>query len=280
MQLSLNDIPHIYIPTRGRVEHQATWDALPAHLTGGGYVTLVCPSSEVEEHVRRGRVALARPVNGIAKVRQWITEQADTDHILMLDDDLTFFIRKDPSAYNLRPTNPLDLLNLFDRMGRYLKEGWPMVGLSPRQMNNAHFPDTEIYDTRMNAVNCFNREIMKKIGVKFDDVDIMEDYHVVLSFLRNGYGNICIVDHAWDQVGVSGAAGGCSLYRTPKLQEAGAHTLHEYHPEFVSVVQKTPKGGWGQGMTTRTDVRVSWKKAAKHGASRYPAHRHPMKREV
>jgi hypothetical protein len=83
--------------------------------------------------------------------------------------------------------------------------------------------------------------------------------------LEQGYPNYIITEFCWDQSRGSNAPGGCSLYRDGEWQRREVLKLKELHPEFVTVVEKKPKIGWGQGMTTRTDVRVSWAKAMKHG---------------
>lgn len=251
----------IYIPTRGRINNQATWDFLK-HSDIIDYVTLVCPPEEVADHEERNRRAIARPVNGINKVRQWICEMAPDPHIIMCDDDLGFFVRADPKAWNLKPASNSDLVDIFSRIHNILvADGLAHGGLTPRQMNNVHFPEVYISNGKMNAVHAVNRDILAKENIKYTDVDIMEDYYVTLSLFTKGYANKLVCDAAWDQKGVSGAAGGCSTYRTSELQSQGAQDLADIFPDFVKVVEKTPKGGWGGGMTTRKDVRIQWKKA-------------------
>lgn len=262
----------ICIPTRGRVNSQPAWDRFPREFQRWGDICLVCPPDEVSIHQAKGRRAIPRPVNGIANVRQWICQnQSLGDKVIMVDDDLTFFVRSHPTSWKLRPANPQDVMNLFERLWEELDQS-AMVGISPRQMNNVHFPEVMVYNTKINAVQGVRTDVLKREGIRYDQVDIMEDYHVCLSLLERGYGNSLIVDGAWDQVGVSGAAGGCSLYRTAELQKTGALNLHQLHPDFVTVVEKTPKGGW-DGMKTRTDVRVGWVKAYKSGIRAHGARR-------
>ena len=86
----------------------------------------------------------------------------------------------------------------------------------------------------------------------------MEDFHVTLSLLELCFPNLVMQDFACGQA-ASNAPGGCSLYRDAKLQSQAAMNLAAAHPGFVKVVTKNAKS-W-QGMNTRTDVRVQWKKA-------------------
>lgn len=249
---------YIFIPTRGRLQ-QSTWDNLGPHLQQ--FTTLVCPEEEVAIHEGLGRKAIPRPNVPLSGVRQWICETAKNPIVIMLDDDLAFFVRKDPAAYNLKPANEEETIDLFDRLYCKLSmEGYAHAALSPRQMNNQHFPDTEKYITRMNAVQVVNRDVLAREGIRYDDVEYMEDYHITLSLFEKGYPNVQLTDCAWDQTRGSGASGGLSTVRTPERQAAAANRLHELHPDTVKVVTKTPKGGW-KGLEERLDVRVQWKKA-------------------
>jgi hypothetical protein len=180
----------------------------------------------------------------------------------MLDDDLDFFVRRNPDAYNLKQAAPEEKIVLFERLHSYVDSGkYVHAGLSPRQMNNQHFPATEKEVTRINAVHCLNAEYIRTLPFKYDDVDFMEDYHMTLSLLEMGLPNVQITDAAWDQTRGSNATGGFSLSRTTARQKASAEKLAAAHPDFVKVVEKTPKTGWGSEMKTRTDVRIQWKKA-------------------
>jgi hypothetical protein len=252
----------IFIPTKGRIERQDTWDNLPPCLQE--VTVLVCPEEEVEQHRARGRRVIARPNLPLSGVRQWLCDKTVGTATIMLDDDLAFFVRADPEKYNLKPAGILDVIRMFDKLHSYVEFGsYAHAALSPRQMNNQHFPATEKYVTRMNAVQVVNNKILRKHNIRYDDVTLMEDYHVTLSLLEKGYPNVQLVNYAWDQTRGSGASGGFSLSRTPQVQAQAAHRLAELHPEFVKVVTKTPKGGW-KGLEERVDVRVQWKKAYEH----------------
>lgn len=251
---------HIYIPTRDRVHHQGTWDNLTPELRR--HAVLVCPPEEVEAHRAHGRHAIARPSLRLSGVRQWILGACPEPTVIMLDDDLGFFVRKEPNKYNLTPATGDKLNELFARLYSYVASGkFAHAGLSPRQMNNQHFPATEKYITRMNAVHCVNKDVLYVEDIRYDQVELMEDYHVTLSLFKRGYGNIQIVDAAWDQTRGSGATGGLTHARNAEAQRLAAERLAELHPDCVKVVEKQPKLGWGGGMKTRTDVRVQWKKA-------------------
>jgi hypothetical protein len=263
----------IYIPTRDRVNAQYTWENLTPALRK--HTTLVCPAKEVQAHTDRSRVAVARPPVPLAGVRQWLVDEAVADGrgdepIIMLDDDLCFFVRKDQSAHNLRPAGP-DVDFIMRRLINLVLESANdynavvHAGLSPRQGNNWSWPATTERNSRMNAVHCILPDAFHHYNVRYDAVDMMEDYHVTLSLFEAGEDNVAITDAAWDQVKGSGAPGGFSHYRTNERQADAAHKLAELHPDSVKVVTKNPSTGAGGFAGPRTDVRVQWKKARKLG---------------
>ena len=82
----------IYIPTRGRIGTQTTWQSIGDW--GRKNACLVCPESEVSYHLKYGRNVLSRgELKGINKVRDFIMGHAienDIEKVIMLDDDLIF----------------------------------------------------------------------------------------------------------------------------------------------------------------------------------------------
>lgn len=251
----------IFIPTRDRVNAQFTWDNLGPALQP--YVTLVCPAEELEAHLEARRTAVARPPVRLAAVRQWIVDELarQDEPVIMLDDDLAFFVRKDQSAHNLRPAEA-DVSKIFHRLHDAVAlRGYNHAGLSPRQGNNWSYPAISQENERMNAVHCVWPEALRHYGIRYSDVDMMEDYHVTLALFEAGEKNRVICDAAWDQCKGSGAPGGFSHYRNSYTQEAAAHRLAELHPMSVKVVEKEPKTGSGGFAGKRVDVRVQWKQA-------------------
>jgi hypothetical protein len=255
----------IYIPTRGRIATQTTWQSIGDW--GRQNACLVCPESEVSSHIHRGRNVLSRgDVTGINNVREFIMDHAienRIEKIIMLDDDLIFGKRISSHGPSLRKTTEDDMYYLFERMGHLLNE-YKHVGVSPRQMNDKHYPSVLKHGMRINAVHGLRPLDISNYEIRYNDVDLMEDYYMTLSLFAKGQPNAVIVDWTWDQRGGSGQKGGCSNYRTPELQEQASHKLAELFPDFVKVVEKETKTGW-EGMKKRYDVRVQWKRAFKAG---------------
>lgn len=253
---------NIYIPTMGRIYNQITWDNMPKELKP--ITTLVCPSSEYEKHRALGRNVMVCDEHGIGNVRQFLCEQ-NQRYILMLDDDQMFFQWKSSEDYHLVKCTDEQFIQLYHDIHKLLMEGHPFVGIGSRQGNNNHFPQRIVENCRNCNSYGIDTEVLYDYDIKFNALPLMEDFHVQLSLLTNGFKTLCITDRVWNQYG-SGAKGGCSTYRTKELQEQAAKGLKEAFSDFVKLVIKKNKTGW-EGLENRTDVIVSWKKAYEYGRS-------------
>lgn len=253
----------LFIPTYKRVAKQKTWENLPDFVKEFTY--LVCPESESQEHLAANRQVMAAPdsVKGIAATRQWIIENADDDQVLMLDDDQSFRCRME-GTYKLRPMDDSDYRDMLDAASETLKE-YNAVGISAQAGNNRTFPKSVVAPGRMYNMYALNRNFFLENDIRFDEMRVMEDFHVTLSMLRMGYSNAILQDWCWSSPG-SNADGGCSSYRSAEVQREGALRLAELHSPFVKVVEKESKS-WGNGLEKRTDVRVQWKKALEWGVA-------------
>ncbi len=257
----------IIIPTHGRHNNQETLKQLLNAELG---VHIVIQDSE-ERHWDRTAYGLPVKIHvlpsyikTIAPTRQWILDNVgDSNRFVMLDDDLTFFKRRDDARDKLRDITPEELHGAFDLMEDMLGN-YAHVGFASREGANRN---TETYsmNTRIMRVLGYQRDVLKSCGIRFDDMEVMEDFHVALQLLKRGLPNVILNNYAHNQGG-SGSAGGCSHFRTPELHSANANRLAFFHAPFVKVVQKTTKGSFGGG--TRDDVLVYWKKAYASGGGK------------
>lgn len=180
---------------------------------------------------------------------------------------MEFYIRKD-GKWNLRAPDFAEMNTLLYRFEDYLKNGWHMLGLSPRQKNAFVWPAIYADVGRMNNLYAFNAGTLLTHNIRFDDYTIMEDFHVTLEMLRHGYPNRIFYDYAWGQY-ASNSPGGCSEYRTGDLQYQTALKLSRQHHPFVKMVKKV-SNAWQGNMAVRDDVKISWQKAYREG--RYAPH--------
>jgi hypothetical protein len=252
----------IFIPTYGRSTKQVTFNRLQ---DAGLNPMLVIQDrersaySDVWEHTH----VLPPEIQRIAGTRQYILDElVHEETFVMVDDDLVFFKRREDDATKLRDITDAELFNAFDKMERKLTYGegdtaFPHVGFAAREGAN-RCCDGYIENTRIMRVLGYHAPTLRDVGVRFDAMEVMEDFHVALTLLEAGCKNLILNDYAHNQAG-SGAEGGCSHFRTPELHARNAELLASLHPKFVRVVEKTTKGAWGGG--TRKDVNIQWKRA-------------------
>lgn len=248
-----------YILTRSRVGKQITLNNLPPSVQRQTF--LVCPSNEQGQHAHQ-HLCPPDTVRGVGPTRQWIVEYARQQgqrKIFMMDDDLNFNVRIGDETTKLRKlTSSEELLPMFDTLLQWLDD-YAAVGVSTRQGNNT-----------VSAPYVENTRILRFFGIntasiesaRFDRLEVMEDFDFLLQLLRVGKPNRVLYTYTQDQP-MSGAAGGCSDYRTPEVQRVSAFRLQDKHPEFVQVTEKKVKKGWFGDDSSRTDVIIYWKKAYK-----------------
>ena len=253
----------IVIPTCGRSGGQTTLQ----QLEGAGLkATLVVQAQEAHEYAKyRSSTTSIRvlppSINTVAPTRQWILENVGVhDKVVMVDDDLVFYMRRDDDRTKLRDIYPRELNTAFWEMNHALGL-FAHAGFAAREGANRN-TDSLVYNTRIMRVLGYRRDVLQRYNIRFDALPLMEDFHVAISLLKRGEMNVVLNNYAHNQSG-SNKAGGCSTFRTPELHAASAKALALLHPAFVEVVEKTTKGAWGGG--TRTDVRISWKKAYTNG---------------
>lgn len=240
----------IFIPTRGRL-FQETYGSLPPELAEK--VHFVAPH---DDKYTVGLFVHKTPpeINGIGPTRQWIIDNITDNKVVMLDDDLVFATRRTDDPTKFRDSTDEEISGLFSRIS-VLLDSFAHVGVSTREGGNRDTSDT-LLNTRLLRILAYRTDVLRRENVRFDRLELMEDFDVTLQLLRLGYPNIRINTIVHNQRS-SNAPGGCSTYRTLEKQSEAARGLHKLHPQFVTVVTKTTKSAWnGQ---TREDVRIRWK---------------------
>tara|TARA_R100000995_G_C3437000_1_gene101363 strand:+ start:5 stop:778 length:774 start_codon:yes stop_codon:yes gene_type:complete len=253
----------ICIPTYKRVDLQITLNQIPKILYPDTF--LICTKEE-ENLLKKYNIqliVLPDNVKGIGNIRQYIVENLKTDFIWFLDDDLIFY-RREINKTKLLKIKDADFIELYNWNKKCLEKGYAIVGCSAQGGNN-RFKGKFTFFGRIYASYALNSKILKKHNIKFNEMEVMEDFNVVLHLLRFGYKSIINTEFAHNQK-ASNQAGGCSEFRTYDLQKKSAFLLSEKHKPFVSVVKKESKN-W-VGMKHRFDVKIFWKKAFEQGRYR------------
>lgn len=256
----------IVIPSYGRAAKQTTLDALNK---AGFTPTLVVQEREWQAYKKYHDLEkavisiLPDDTRTIAPTRDWILQNVGRhDNIVMLDDDLTFYRRRTDDKTKFRDITPTELRAAFEQMNQMLHR-FAHVGFAGREGANRQTQDL-IFNTRIMRVLGYNRGKLFKEAITFGRLPVMEDFDVALRLLRAGHANVLINTVVHNQAG-SGKEGGCSHFRTKELHAESARKLQEFHPRFVTVVEKETKTAWGGGK--RIDVRIQWKAAYESGQS-------------
>lgn len=247
----------IIIPTRGRLNFQHTLKRLPPKLHK--MTQVVCPSDEVAAHKKNWPLITVtkQPDDNmtIAKKREWIIKKAKSDKILMLDDDLEFFAKRDDDPTRMLPATPEQITwwikDLFKKLGPKI----PHAGFGPKLMNN-QMPAGWKSPGRMIYSLGYYLPVVRK-ECELGRIETREDMDITLQLLRKGYPNAVCYTIACGQT--YGRDGGCSGQRTLEGSNADAHKLAELHQGYVKVVQRDYKGN------PRQEVICSWLKALSHG---------------
>lgn len=251
----------IFIPSLGRAEQKHhTWDCLPPSVQERTYM-VVGPKDAPAYMQRFGEDhVLTVDIKGIGKVRQHIIDISD-GAVLMLDDDLSFFTRREDDPRLLERATMAATKAMFTRMEKLLQK-YAHTSIAVREGANRNPHDELLFNQRCLRALGYYAPTLKELGVRFDRLPVMEDFDVALQLLRKGCPSATLNRWCQDQ-GASNAPGGCSTYRDLKTQSKGARGLAKLHPDYVTVVQKQAKGGgeWA----VREDVRVQWKKAYEQG---------------
>lgn len=255
----------ILIHTYGRPD-RARQHTLKALAAAALPVRLVVQQREAHEYAGWNvpLVILPPGIERLSPTRDWIIHDMETPHdkVVFFDDDLHFFARRDDDRTKFRQPTPQDIRAMVTAIGHHLGS-YAQVGIAPREGGN-RLTDEYYENTRLMRVLAFRRDCVRPLKARFNDVHVMEDFHMNLSLLEAGHENLMLNNWCSNQAEGSNAPGGCSHYRTDAVQTAAAHALATLHPPgIVKVVQKATKTAWGGG--ERTDVVIQWKKAAALG---------------
>lgn len=256
----------IVIPTYGRASYQLQHTARLL-CTAGLRPTLVVRPEQLEAYQTalerlEGQVqyhTLPPQCKGVSAARDYIVHDMPSDeaHVVMLDDDLHFAVRRTDDPTKFRQPLVSDIQHMMDSIDNMLTQ-FPHCSIGSREGGN-RVTDPITWNTRMMRVLAYERNVMRRHLITFHPMECMEDFHVTLKLLRAGYDLPVLNQWVSNQAGGSDAEGGCSTFRTREVQRENAERLAKLHPGFVKCVTKQNKSAWGG--EPRTDVVVQWKRA-------------------
>ncbi len=246
----------IFICTHGRQDRQITYKELPREIRER--TTLVIQEREVhwwkEKWEDYNFLVLPTHITTIGPTREYLVNNYGPK-ICMLDDDIVFATRRDDEPTKFVPSSMQDIVNLFRGIEEEL-DHHAHVGVSHREGANRN-TEPHLYNSRYMRILAYRTDILRK-ECEYGRVVVMEDFDINLQLLKKGYKSILINNYVHNQGG-SDTSGGCSTFRTPKVQTETAYEMARLHDPFVKAVKKQTKTSWGGG--ERTDVIIYWKKA-------------------
>lgn len=190
------------------------------------------------------------------------------DKAVILDDDLVFSERAigvngpTGSLLTIKPEHNKVLEKMFAQMEALLDE-YPLVSVHPRAMGHAA-PPGHVENGRIICVQGINRRLIGPVRV--DDFPILADVRLNLTLLGRGDKNAIITDFFQDH-GPCQAPGGCSIYRTPEMQEACIDDLVRRWPNHVRKVIRKPKVAKWLG-DERVEYVAQWKRLQRDAPDR------------
>lgn len=256
----------IYITTLGRVRAQKTLMNLPETLRRE--VVLVVQEHEYVAHRDKwiGQVAevraLSPDIRTLGPTRRAVHGWREDSKIVLLDDDLDFYVRAAPRDWHLLTPSASQVLDMFGEINSSL-DRYAHVGVGGREGHNRVEEDTAEC-TRYMRVLGYRTDVAPE--VEHGRVDGMSDFDVNMQLLRLGYPSLVL--YFWGQ-GQSGTQtpGGCAINRTHDTHNSEIAKMLAWHGEHVRARQKVNKTGGEFG--TRQELTLYWKRAFEEGVRKH-----------
>lgn len=261
---------NIYIMSRGRAGKVHTLNSIFGKYIDDTYI--VCSSGEYDAYhdyygAMVGIIEAPDTVTNYSQKFQWLLDQQQRKFIIM-DDDLWFSKRVVRTQQLLKMTDEGDFVHMWSMMEDLLEE-FPLVGMHPRQMGHlAELP--YVNNGKVICIQGVNLDLFpNKTAPRVDQFPILADVILNCTLLSQGYPNALLTSYVQDH-GSCQAPGGCSLYRTPAMQEEAVRWVAEQFGPYATAVIKRPKQAKWMG-DERVDLRVQWKQMYKAGKAKRDA---------
>lgn len=256
----------IVIPTFKREDNQKAYNNLPPEIQKK--VILATHSGRGELLKQANPTANVHEFEGelfIPGVRQACMELGDK--VFIIDDQCVFMKRvyEGDKIKHVKLTDASEYQAMFDEIEKEL-DNYFWVGPSPKSSNTLH---KESRSEIIRSYSCYglNSKMIQDESVRFTTLEdenpqakILEDFFVLLEMFSKGHKNLMLHDWVFDHK--HGIKGGNSVSRDNSVQEQSQIQLMKHFPKLVSQYEKeNPSWVAEQGAKTRTEVRVSWKKA-------------------
>ena len=174
---------HIYIPSMQRASMQYTLEAIKEESPYP--ITLVVPAEELDDYTvaNPGVGIIGTNCKGIANTRDWIMAIAsrDEEHVLMMDDDLTFYARRNDDPTKFRNLDKGEIREMLTSVHALLHK-YVHVGIAPREGANRNISPV-LSCTRAPRVIGYRMAEFFESGASFANSTVMDDFEVTLHLL-------------------------------------------------------------------------------------------------
>lgn len=252
----------LYVPTYRRTQRPLTLQAIPREWRER--TVIVCPPDEAVFYLKNFRGATITSVQekltpNIAAKRAWIFENTPHEKIMMLDDDLNFFVRANPKTLQLSKAEPWQMISVFEIMEAMLDQ-FAHGGISQRYMNQ-NFPEPWRYTCKVTHACAYRVSAVRK-HCQLGRVKMFEDLDYTLQLFYAGLDNAVLNWAATNDPLGFNAPGGESEKRKVSDIDKGADIMAKLHPGIVRIVERTDAKADEQG---HKRIVVAWAKALAQG---------------
>ena len=252
----------VVITTLGRPKKQVTLGFL---LDAGLRPELVVQKHEEKIYRKYNKgvrvTVLPRGVDKLHTTRQWLLDNTKQRYLILLDDDLRFDTRRTDIPTRFLKSTPRDNRNMFRALVKTLKKR-AHASVASRQAA-CFITKPYVESTRMQRILAYDLVKVKKAKTRFDRVNPLSDFDMILQLLQAGYPNRVLAGWVQGETGGFGAPGGCSIWRTPKrLRKAQRWLKKTFGKEIITIAERKFTDG-----SSRLEVRIAWKKALKQKRS-------------
>lgn len=255
----------IAIPSRHRAflikEQRGIWKYL-AHRNNDTKFKVYIRTEEFEEYNKylpEENISLVPNTFRIHDKREHMLQEAiynGVECLLMFDDDVSFYKREgDSISFNPVECNSNEDYNknfhrVLQEVLYFCSEEFPCVGFIHRAFSNAKKYYFE-KNVPILQFTCYHVPTLKKEEIHFNDskLIIREDQYVQLSLINKGKRTLSSARYITQQF-KNNYKGGCSEYRTTRMEDESVWLLYEKFPGLISI-RKDRNG--------RTATLIKWK---------------------
>jgi len=253
-------IETLYIPTIGRENSQITYSNIPDSWKSKVVFVIQEKDASYDFFKDKNVVTTANSI-GIAKTRHEIAKLGKGKKYAILDDDIEFLIRPDPTTNSKRKVTDKEFDEAMTLMSTWLD--LPSVVSTGLAATWSPYPsewvETECFRPCCNVF--YNGNTLPVDKINWDYLEVSEDFWVMMQILDLSLKNK-ISFKFFINSGASQKSGGCSGYRTLDLHNDCFKKLKEKYPKYVSLKEKIVKSGGFSNVPQIKGV-IQWKKLYK-----------------